>query len=120
MNYDERIERRPNVAGGEAVIKGTRVTLLTEYGHEPVSTLKPMVLHLSQALEGKLTAAASRRGVSIEALAHEMLERALDYDDWFIGEVESGLAQAETGQALTHEAFGARLSKKLAEYDSGR
>jgi uncharacterized protein (DUF433 family) len=29
MNYEERIERRPNVAGGEAVIKGTRVTLRT-------------------------------------------------------------------------------------------
>jgi uncharacterized protein (DUF433 family) len=29
MNYDERIERRPQVAGGEAVIKGTRVTLRT-------------------------------------------------------------------------------------------
>ena len=26
---EERIERRPNVAGGEAVIKGTRVTLRT-------------------------------------------------------------------------------------------
>jgi predicted transcriptional regulator len=57
-----------------------------------------MVLHLSQALEDKLTAAARRRGVSIEALAHEALERALDYDDWFIGEVESGFAQAETGR----------------------
>jgi uncharacterized protein (DUF433 family) len=29
MNYEERIERRSNVAGGEAVIKGTRVTLRT-------------------------------------------------------------------------------------------
>lgn len=29
MNYDERIDRRPNLAGGEAVIKGTRVTLRT-------------------------------------------------------------------------------------------
>jgi uncharacterized protein (DUF433 family) len=29
MNYKERIERRPSVAGGEAVIKGTRVTLRT-------------------------------------------------------------------------------------------
>ncbi len=28
MNYQERIERRPNVAGGEAVLKG-RVTLRT-------------------------------------------------------------------------------------------
>jgi predicted transcriptional regulator len=79
-----------------------------------------MVLHLSRALEGKLAAAARRRGVSVEALAHEALERALDYDEWFIGEIESGLAQAETGQALTHEAVGARLARKLAEFGSGR
>lgn len=79
-----------------------------------------MVLHLSQALEGKLAAAARRRGVSAEALAYETLERALDYFDWFIGEVELGLAQAEPGQMLTHDAVWRRLSKKLAEYDSGR
>lgn len=29
MNYEERIERRPSSAGGDAVIKGTRVTLRT-------------------------------------------------------------------------------------------
>lgn len=29
MNYQERIERHPHLAGGEAVIKGTRVTLRT-------------------------------------------------------------------------------------------
>ena len=29
MNYEERIERRPTIAGGEAVIKGTRVTFRT-------------------------------------------------------------------------------------------
>lgn len=29
MNYHARIERDPHVAGGEAVIKGTRVTLRT-------------------------------------------------------------------------------------------
>lgn len=29
MNYQERIERHPHVAGGEAVIRGTRVTLRT-------------------------------------------------------------------------------------------
>lgn len=79
-----------------------------------------MELHLSQELEGKLTAAASRRGVSVEALAHETLERALDYDDWFLREVETGLAQVAAGQTLTHEAVGDRLDKKLAEHDAGR
>jgi uncharacterized protein (DUF433 family) len=29
MNYEERIERRPSLAGGEPVLKGTRVTLRT-------------------------------------------------------------------------------------------
>ena len=29
LNYQDRIERNPHVAGGEAVIKGTRVTLRT-------------------------------------------------------------------------------------------
>lgn len=29
INYHDRIERDPQVAGGEAVIKGTRVTLRT-------------------------------------------------------------------------------------------
>ena len=29
MDFNDRIERNPRVAGGEAVIKGTRVTLRT-------------------------------------------------------------------------------------------
>ncbi|MPY87562.1 MAG: hypothetical protein GEU99_06550 [Luteitalea sp.] len=79
-----------------------------------------MELHLSQELEGKLAAAASRRGVSVEALAREALERAVDYDDWFLREVEIGLAQIDAGQTLTHDAVGTRLARKLAERDAGR
>ena len=79
-----------------------------------------MEVHLTPDLEGKLAAAASRRGVSVEALAREALERAVDYDDWFIREVETGLAQIEAGQTLTHDAVGDRLAKKLAEHQSRR
>lgn len=79
-----------------------------------------MELHLPRELEGRLAAAASRRGVSVEALAREALERAVDYDDWFIREVETGLAQVEAGQHLTHEAVGERMAKKLAEHDARR
>lgn len=79
-----------------------------------------MELHLSIELEGKLAAAASRRGVSVEVLAREALERAVDYDDWFIREVEAGLAEIDAGHTLTHDAVGTRLAKKLAEHDAGR
>lgn len=79
-----------------------------------------MELHLPLELKGKLAAAASRRGVSVEVLAVEAIERAVDYDDWFLGEVETGLSQADAGQTLTHGAVGDRMAKKLAEHDAGR
>ena len=79
-----------------------------------------MELHLPLELEGKLAAAASRRGVSVEALAREALERAVDYDDWFLREVETGLAQVDASQTLTHEAVGERMAKKLTEHDARR
>jgi predicted transcriptional regulator len=79
-----------------------------------------MELHLPLELEGKLAAAARRRGVSVEVLAREALERAVDYDDWFLHEAEIGLAQVDAGQTLTHDAVGERMAKKLAEHDAPR
>ncbi|MEO7272780.1 MAG: hypothetical protein ABIX28_06295 [Vicinamibacterales bacterium] len=78
-----------------------------------------MELHLPQELEGKLAAAATRRGVSVELLAREALERAVDYDDWFIREVETGLAQVDAGQTLTHDAVGERMAKKWLSTTQG-
>jgi predicted transcriptional regulator len=79
-----------------------------------------MELHLSPELEGKLAQAADRRGVSVEVLAREALERAVDYDDWFLREVETGLSQIDAGQTLTHDAVGARIAKTLADHNRGR
>ena len=77
-----------------------------------------MEVNLSPDIESKLARAAGRRGVSAELLAREAIERAVDYDDWFIREVEKGLAQIDAGQVLTHEAVGARLEQKLAQHQS--
>lgn len=79
-----------------------------------------MELRLSPDLESKLALAADRRGVSVEVLAREALERAVDYDDWFIREVEVGLAQIDSGQVLTHDAVGKRLATKLTAHNAGR
>jgi predicted transcriptional regulator len=79
-----------------------------------------MELDLPLELQDKLAAAARRRGVSVEALAREALERAVDYDDWFLQEVESGLAQVDAGQTLTHDAVGERMAKRPAEHDARR
>jgi predicted transcriptional regulator len=79
-----------------------------------------MEVNLSPDLEDKLARAAGRRGISAEILIREAIERAVDYDEWFIREVDKGLAQIDSGQVLTHEAVGAQLEQRLANHQSRR
>ena len=74
-----------------------------------------MEVNLSPDLQAKLARIADQRGCDAEALAREAIERLVDYDEWFIREVEKGLAQVDRGDVLTHEAVGARLEKRLTE-----
>ena len=79
-----------------------------------------MAVSLSPDLEGKLARAAGRRGRSADVRIREAIERAVDYGDWFIRELEMGLAEVDAGQVLTHDAVSARLERKLAEHQSRR
>ena len=74
-------------------------------------TLKPDV-------QAKLARLAAERRRDAEALAREAIERFVDYDEWFVNEVDSGLAQIARGEVLTHEEVGARLEKLLSEKQS--
>lgn len=89
-------------------------------GMWPATTLDAMELHLPAELEGKLAAAANRRGVSVEVFAEEALERAIEFDDWPIRVVETGLRQVDAGQTLNRDAVGERLAKKVAEHGASR
>ena len=77
-----------------------------------------MEVHLTPDLQAKLARVAAERGRDAETLAKEAIERFVDYDEWFISEVEKGLAQIERGQVLTHEEVGARIEKLLIEKQS--
>ena len=72
-----------------------------------------MEVTLSAELQAKLARIAQERGTDPQELAREAIERLVDYDDWFVREVERGLAQVDAGQTLTHEEVGARLNKHL-------
>ena len=74
-----------------------------------------MEVVLSPDLQAKLTRMAHERGTDAQALAREAIERLVDYDEWFVREVETGLAQIERGETLTHDEVGARLEKRLTE-----
>ena len=74
-----------------------------------------MEVNLSPDTEAKLSRLAGERGRDAETLAREAIERLVDYDAWFIGEVDKGLEQVDRGQVLTHEAVGANLDQHLRD-----
>lgn len=74
-----------------------------------------MEITLSADLQAKLARIARERGTNSQELAREAIERLVDYDDWFVREVEKGLAQVESGRTLTHEEVGARLTKHITD-----
>lgn len=73
-----------------------------------------MELRLPPELENKLARVAEQRGVTVDAFAREALERAANYDEWFVREVEKGLETVDRGEVLTHEEMGARLRRHLS------
>jgi predicted transcriptional regulator len=62
-----------------------------------------MPLNLPPELESKLARIAAERGCDADALAREAIERFLDYDAWFVQEVNKGLAAADRGDFIEHD-----------------
>jgi predicted transcriptional regulator len=79
-----------------------------------------MELTLPADLQAKLTRLARERGTDPQVLAREAIERFVDYDDWFVREVEHGVAQVERRETLSHEEVGARLERRLADKEPRR
>ena len=63
----------------------------------------PMEIRLNSELQAKLDRLASESGRDKNSLVQEALERFMDYDDWFLREVEAGIAAADRGEFIKHE-----------------
>jgi predicted transcriptional regulator len=74
-----------------------------------------MEVELTPELRAKLEEVAAQQGRDAQSLVREAVERLVDYDKWFVREVEKGLAQIERGEVLEHEEVGARMEKLLSE-----
>jgi len=53
--------------------------------------------------QNKLTRLAAEQGRDTKALVREAVERFLSHDEWFIRELEKGLAAADRGEFIEHE-----------------
>jgi len=61
-----------------------------------------MEVHFNPDLEAKLSRMAAEQGRATETLVQEAVERLVDYDEWFLREVEKGLASADRGEFVEH------------------
>ena len=74
-----------------------------------------MEINLSDAVKAKLSRVAAKQGKKEESLVQEAVERLVDYDDWFMRQVEKGLAQVERNETMKDEEVGARIEKLITE-----
>jgi predicted transcriptional regulator len=71
-----------------------------------------MEVHLTPDLQAKLTRLATEQGRDSQALVLEAVERLVDYDDWFLREVEKGVSAADRGEFIEHDAVGALINSR--------
>lgn len=71
-----------------------------------------MEVKLKPELEAKLTRLAAQQGRDREAVVIEAVERMVNYDYWFAGEVEKGIAAADRGELVDHAEIKTRLDRR--------
>ncbi len=72
-----------------------------------------MEVNLTPDLQAKLSRLAAEHGRDTQALVQEAIERFVDYDEWFLGEVEKGVAAADRGEFVEHGEVWANVEKIL-------
>ena len=71
-----------------------------------------MEVHLSPDLQAKLAQLASQQGRDSESLVVEAVQRMVNYDEWFIREVEKGIAAADRGEFVGHDEVRRRIERR--------
>jgi predicted transcriptional regulator len=74
-----------------------------------------MGIDLSPELQAKLDRIAWQQGRDSKSLVHEAVERLVGYDEWFIRQVEQGLAQVDRGEFVSQEDVAARMEDLIAQ-----
>jgi predicted transcriptional regulator len=71
-----------------------------------------MEVRLNPDLQAKLAQLASQQGRDTEALILEAVERMVNYDEWFLREVEKGISAADRGELIDHEDVRKLLDRR--------
>jgi predicted transcriptional regulator len=61
-----------------------------------------MEVRLDPDLQAKLAQLASKQGRDTEELIGDAVERMVNFDQWFMREVEKGISAADRGELVDH------------------
>ena len=70
-----------------------------------------MEVRLSPDQESALRQVAASTGREPEQLVQDAVDQLLDYERWFVDQVQIGLAQADRGEFVTHEEVEERVGR---------
>lgn len=79
-----------------------------------------MELNLRPDLQAKLAVLAAEQGCRAEALVGKAVERLVNYDTWFLTEVEKGLAAADRGEFTEHEDVLKMIEQRYPDHQNSR
>ena len=71
-----------------------------------------MEVQFSPELQEKLNRIATQQGRDSESLVQEAVERLVDYDEWFIREVQKGLPAADRGEFVEHDEIRSLIDSR--------
>jgi predicted transcriptional regulator len=71
-----------------------------------------MQVNISPELELRLSRIAAARGKNTDSLVCEAVERLVGHDEWFLSEVDAGLAAADRGEFFEHAQVRALIDSR--------
>ena len=71
-----------------------------------------MEVNINPELHAKLARLATERGSDAHALVQEAIARFVDYDEWFLREVEMGMAAADRGEFVDHDEIAKLIDRR--------
>ncbi|MFZ0817477.1 MAG: hypothetical protein WAM78_18275 [Candidatus Sulfotelmatobacter sp.] len=71
-----------------------------------------MDVPLNPDLQAKVRRVAEEQGRASTALIVEAVERMVNYDEWFLREVDKGLAAADNGRLVDHSTVKKMIDER--------
>ena len=76
---------------------------------------KTTTIRIDDAVLGRVNSLAKSMSRSRNWVIQQAVDRYLDYEEWFVDQVEQGIEEVKRGKTIPHDEVMAELRKKVAK-----